>query len=551
MLNRLGWSIVLFLFFANLAEAGGRYNNHKYGFSIVAPDKWPRIPTQPDEKWVVARFKSKRSYPCADGWTDHTPTMKVILFMKEKEKTTGSLDKKEGEKEKPKITITFTNPYKDYKDYLKKNFYGGGYYISSEKQGKQGGTPVTRLEIKVEKLARYGKQRIITWIFHAPLGDFAVQTDVLEDKYVKLAPAIFNALKSFRIIKRKLGEAEAEGQVDSPVVIEVGKETTPEDRKKERIEFTKKAFKKAKRDLPPGWKTMETKHFLVIYHTPTSKAVRFANQAQVLRTWLEKHFDRIGDEHVSRCILRICKNEEEERAYSSSSSFGGGWSFSNREIVTNVSSFDRKWEFRKINRSVLNRFLGDKNPELSWSLPYWLDTGFDQYFATAMAKGKRLVFAPDSDEKVSLRQGRKQGKLLPIKELMLSTREDTGKGWEDWEMFQAQCGSVVRFLFGPGNRGKTKDILFTYMGNILSILEEKEKAAAKKREEEKKKGEKKGPKTEEEEEEDFKKKKAAGSSKEWLLRKREMLNETMKRTFDTWSSRDWKMLDRAWNASFK
>ena len=47
MLNRLGWSIVLFLFFANLAEAGGRYDNRKYGFSIVAPDKWPRLPMQP------------------------------------------------------------------------------------------------------------------------------------------------------------------------------------------------------------------------------------------------------------------------------------------------------------------------------------------------------------------------------------------------------------------------------------------------------------------------------------------------------------------------
>ncbi|MHC4780973.1 MAG: hypothetical protein ACYTFG_20565 [Planctomycetota bacterium] len=549
MVNRLGWSLLAFLFLVSVAEAGGRYDNRKYGFTITSPDKWSRIPAKPTEKWIVARFKSNRSYPTPDGWSEHSPVIKVILFPNKTETGTGSLGKTEGEKEKPKVTITFVNPFKNYKDYLKGNFSGGGYFISNETQGKQGGTPVTRLEIKVEKLAQYGEQRIITWVFHAPIGDFAVQVDILESKYAKVAPLVLGALKSFRIIKRdsRLADTE-EDQIDGPIVLELGKELTPAERKQKRIDYTEKIFKKAKQDLPPGWKVFNTKHFLVIYHTSTAKAQRYANQAEVFRCWLNKNFDKIGEEHVCRCILRVCKNWEEEKTYRSASS--GAWSFSNREITTNVSGDDRQSEFEYINTTVLHKFFSDKN-ELLWrGLPYWLERGLDQYLGTAIASGKRLNFKPDSWEKECLRTGRREGRLMDLKELMLSTSKESGNDWDDQRVFRAQCGSIVRFLFGPGRRGRTKGIVYKYIDELMTILIEKEKEEEKRRAEARKKAAEEGddePMTEEEEEEAYKKRKEGQSNEAWYAEKRKILKQCMDKTFKGWSDRDWKIFDISWS----
>ncbi|MHC4598030.1 MAG: hypothetical protein ACYS47_03400 [Planctomycetota bacterium] len=547
MVKRLGCSVLLVLFFANLAEAGGRYDNRKYGFSIVAPAKWSRIPTKPNEKWIVARFKSNREYPVpGNDWGEtHSPFMKVILFPKKTEKETGSLDAKEGEKD-TKVKITFVNPYKTYRDYLKGNFSGGGYYVSKETQGKQGGVPVTRLEIKVEKLAQYGPQRIITWVFHAPIGDFAVQTDVLEGRFVKLASMILGSLKSFRIIKRDAKLAAEDDDVGPDIEIDFGKKTTPAERKKKRIEYTERVFKKAKKDLPPGWNTFDTKHFLVIYHTPVSKAQKYANQAEVFRCWLNKNFDRIGTQHVCKCILRICKNWEEEKSYRSSSY--DVFSFANREITTNVEGGDKKWEFEYINTRILHKFFADKNELLWQGLPYWLERGLDQYLGTAIAHGKRLVFKPDSWEKENLRDGRRNGQLMKLKDLMLCTSKDSGSDWDEQAVFRAQCGSVVRFLSGPGNRGRTKGIIYTYLAELLTILEEIEREEEKKREEARKKaGEDDGPKTEEEEEEDYKKRKEGSSSSAWFAKKKKILEQTMEKTFTGWRDREWKAFDFAWS----
>jgi len=532
---------VLFLFFCqDFAFGQGRYDNHKYGFSIAPPSKWSRIPLRPTERWIVARFKSKKEYACEDGWTTHCPVMKVILFAKPKEKKAADPDEPEGLRDLKKLLEAMSNPYKTYKEYLKGNFMQGGYFVSREDSGRVSGMPVTQMEIKVEKLARYGKQRIITWVFTGDIGEFAVETSVLETEYKKLAPVIFQSLKTFRIIPRKAGDAdEEESKPEVP-----RKDLTPEERKQKRIDYAEKICKKAKADLPPGWKTLEKTHFLVIYHTPTSKAIKFGNQADVFRTWLDRNFGRIGTEYCPKCILRICKNRDEENVYRSAS--GGASSFGNREITTNVDSEDRAFEFEWINKGILHKFFSDKNELLWQGLPFWLEKGLDQYLGTAIASGKRLVFKPDRWEKENLNIGRKKNKHYPLKELMLLTSRDVGNDRENMQVFIAQCGSVVRYLFGPGNRGATRELVFKYLEDLLAVLKEKEKEEEEKWKKMQEKSDE--PATEEEEEEEFRRRRAQRSDIEWFAEKKVILEKTFKKTFAKWNDRHWHGFNNNWKS---
>ncbi|MHC5035937.1 MAG: hypothetical protein ACYTHM_01350 [Planctomycetota bacterium] len=537
--------ILLFLglafVFSGIAQAQSRYNNQKYGFSIVPPEKWTRIPVRPTEKWIVARFKSKKEYETAEG-ARHCPTMKVILFPKAKGKPTGSLGGAEKEPSIEDLLKKLSNPYKTYREYLKGNFHQGGYFVSKDDPGKVGKLPVTMLEIKVEKLAYYGKQRFITWVFHAPIGDFAVETGVLEKQFKKLSSPIYASLKTFAVIKRVEGAEDGEGDTGIRLAAK-----TPEERKKQRIKYVENVFEKARSDLPPGWKVMEKKHFLVIYHTPDSKAIKYSNQADVFRSWLDKNFGKIGKEYCGRCILRICKDWDEEKVYRDQSV--SGFSFENREITTNVSSEDRAFEFEWINKRVLHKFFSDKN-ELLWEgLPFWLEKGLDQYLGTAIARGKRLVFKPDRWEKENLTEGRRNDKLRALKDLMLMTSDDVGNNRDDMQIFLAQCGSVIRYFFGPGNKGFTKDLVFKYIENLIAILEEREK---KEEEELRKRIKKSGePMTEEEEEEEYKKRRKAQSKAEWFRKKKEVLEETYKRTFSKWKDQHWTVLNNNWKAFAK
>ncbi len=544
------FALFVFLSLVSLAEG---YDNRKYGFSINPPEKWVRLPIKPEEKWIVAKFKSDRSYPTEGGY-EHTPMMKVILFPAQKPEDEEGKEGGDGEPDIVEILKAFSNPYKDYKDYLKKNFDAGGYFVSSEKDEKYGSITVTKLEITVEKLARYGKQRIVTWIFHTRIGDFAVETDLMETYVGKLAPAVLSSLNTFKTIKRDKSaakEEEEEAERIKAAVKNRGKALTPEERKKARMEAAERILAKAKQDLPAGWAWFDTEHFLVVYHTPRTKADRSANQAESCRAWLNATFGHIGTEYCPRCVLRVCKNWDEEKAYRDSSA--GTWAFENREITTNVESGEKKFEFEYINRMIVHKFFSDKN-ELLWEgLPLWLEKGLDQYIGTAIAKGKQLMFEPDNWERDRIKEARKQGNLMKIKDLLLKADVSSFGSWnsDSGQAYLAQCGSLVRYFMGPGNKDMTKDVIFKYLKNLITILEEKEKEREKQikaaMEREAKEGDDR-PMTEEEEEEEFRKRKASGSMEAFLREKRDILDKSLSETFKGWKDPHWQALNDSWNA---
>jgi hypothetical protein len=426
------------------------------------------------------------------------------------------------------------NPYTDYKDYLKENIGEGSYKIESENQIRSDDISASEIRISTLSWSKYGERIVLTWVFHAPQGEFALETDVLKDRFPKLKSLILAALRTFTVFKP--GESEGDQEKQIPL-----SKMTPEQRKEWRIATTEKIFEKAKADLPAGWGHFETKNFLVIHHTSKNKAMRYSKQAEACWKWLDKKFGKVGDEHVCKCILRVCENWDEEKIYRSGSD--NATKFTNREITTNVDSEEKRGEFEWINRRVMAKYFSDKNPELWEAMPFWMDEGLAQYVGTSVARGGRLVFRPDMWERETLRDARKTDSVLHVKKLILEYRREIHGGQAPKHVL-AQCGSVVRYLFGPGNRGYTKGLIFRYIRNLLEALAEHQKN-----------------KSEEIRStllnsEELKKKSEAELEKEvqrimdltgsWAMAKTKVLKMVFERTFKGWTDATWNGFDKSW-----
>ena len=60
----------------------GTYSNKKYGFKFKAPEKWAHVPVDIDEKWIVAKFISPKTYmpKRSEYYIEHHPQIRVIAF---------------------------------------------------------------------------------------------------------------------------------------------------------------------------------------------------------------------------------------------------------------------------------------------------------------------------------------------------------------------------------------------------------------------------------------------------------------------------------------
>jgi hypothetical protein len=509
------------------------------GFQFQPPKDWTQVPIQVEEKWIATKYLSDRKFDDKESGFSHSPLMRVIIFEKAATNPGGGETGSGGAEDKPVEVqpgdeISLTRPYTDYKDYLKRNFRDGGFYISAEKDTKFGETPVKMLEVKIEKLVRTGKKRIYCWIFTAEWGDLAIECEILEQFVDKLQPTVINAFKTFKLIARDPNaKKEAVGGGGAKIKI-VDPNETPEMQKKRRVEMEEKMFKKAIADLPKEWTTKRTPHFLILNHAGVKYQDKVIAHAEAIRNWLDKEFGDIGPGYVQGCIIRICKDRDEERAFSSGS--GDAWSSDSRELVTSESKDGlNPYEFQYLGRGLMSMFFHDKNDDLYNALPAWLETGLRQYIGTAVVKANQLQFEPDDSEKTRMREGWQKSKFKPVRDLVtVTTKEFMG---EEGQYVICQCSSLVRYLMGPG-RGNKKhaSMIKGYLKNLLEVMKENEKAA---RAAVKAEG---GAKTEEEEEEEFKKRR----KQDWSAKEKEFLNAVMKAVFGDWTDADWNILHASW-----
>ncbi len=524
------------------AGLGSYHEDERIGFKIRTPSGWETVPSLSEEKWVVGQYVADKNDFYTDpteGWTyEFKPRMTMISFIDAVIEKTRKAEIK-GDEDDPTVVVDLNHPYKDYEDYLRREYRGGGWFISQDDEGDVRGIPVRMLEIKVEKLANAPK-RIVAWVYDLEDVKVAVQFEVLEDYYEKEKGDVYASLKSFKQIKRtKELVPQATGETGT-IEFKPERKMTPEARAEQRAQNEEILRRKARESAPDGWDVLEIDPFLVLSHADKKYAKELCQHVEAVWKWLDDRFDYIGPgEYVTAPIIRICQDEEEYdalfRGATTESMLGSLLAGRNFEIVTykDKNAGKMSWGLESVNRAMYRLWFSQRDGDLWNALPYWLDDGLPQVIGTARADGRKLEFQADQWELEALREAARTETLTSPKDLVLLTREE----FYDNKTRSQQSAAFLRFLLDARDK-KTRRVLDDYLINLKAVIteiEEKEKKDDK---------EEKAPETEEEEEARFKERKEA-----WQKKEKEILGSTFDRTFGGWKDRDWTRLGKLYAKS--
>jgi hypothetical protein len=525
---------VLAALIANAPSARANHKDERLGYTIQTPNKWTEVPLSPDERWMVGKYLSDKTNfwtEKSDGWSrEHRPDMEMIAFVDAAVKEKAKLVQKEKRDGHTEWIIGFESPFKGYKDFMGRRYQGGGWFVTEEKEDKVGDVPVTCYDIKVDKSSWEGPKHIVTWVYHVPDVDIAIQFEAIEDAWPKLQADFIRCLRSFKSIQRS-GEALYEPSTTGDKVSWTDEsKLTPDARKSRRAAIEKAAHEKAVAKLPDGWTSKRMGHFLVLNHADDKFAKRVVDQAESVWKWLDDTFGFVGaGEYVRAPILRICKDRAEYNAY-----FKGQnpYSINDLEIVAcqddgGATSWESKW----VNERVLAFWLRDRDQNLFYGMPGWLRIGLYNLVENLHMKLGKVLFRKDDWSRDNVREAARSGKTTAPKEIFVMSGDSY---WSDWIKTE-EASQLVDFLAARGGAKSklTKDLLPEYMRNLQAVVAEigKEDEAATGKEDKK-------PKTEEEEDALFKNKQQNYKKKEQRI-----LEDTFKRTFGGWTEADWKAFE--------
>jgi len=534
------------------AEPPGDYHkDERWGFRVRTPKGWDHAAMSASESWIASKHISRRELSAKKkvGWIER-PEMWVVAFPHERADDRGAkVEEKDGV---PKVTIQ--NPYRDYKDFLKREpwFVGGGYYFSKEETGEVDGMRVTMYEVKVEKMVD-SPFRMVAWVYHSNDVDFAVQFRILEDWYDDYARTFETCLRSFRRIERTAAMPGGETTGEKITEVEDESKLTPEERMRRRKDRVEATLAKEIAALPKDWISLRSEHYIALSHADEKFTKETLDFAESVRGYLDETFP-LGDDYVPPGIIRIFATQAEESAFFKGTGFG---LFEGAEQIalSKRTGEEKSWEYEYLGRRVTDQWLEFKNRLLSDNMPYWIREGLKRHMSFARPKGKRIEFKPDAYDREDLRKVVKEGKAIPLKDLFSGDDEQFTQ-----HAHLLQAGSVVSWLLGEGNRGKVKNAVFRYLQALMQACEEEEKAY-----EEKRKaaiegmakrtvegaGEE-GERTEEEEdrrEEEIEKELEKGFNEmrdAWKAKGKAIREKAFECAFPDLKDSDWAKLDAAW-----
>jgi hypothetical protein len=533
---------------AGVASRGPSQQVHKFpdhGFRITAPANWTLIPPRPGELWILAHFMSDREYAYRDpgnGYvSQHRPHMRVLGFPKRDSPVEVTVV----QETETRTTTSVAYPYVDYADYLKRHDQGGGHFVAATEDIVIGGIPVTRQEVKIEKMASVPR-RLLACIYHLPGRDLAVEVDVLATEAGALSGDFFRALKSLVVTGEARKPGAATSRPDALLVADNPKELAKK-RDERRRAWRERVLADVQKSLPKGWKSRRTKHFLILSHASDKYTDLIVWQANEVRDWLDDNLKGVGEGEVMRSVLRICASADEARAYSSGS--GDSFVADSGEVVCAEREGSILGDFSTVARALLDQYLADRNPALSGALPLWLQVGLEGHVGSARISKKQsgLVFPiPIGEYRTSLRMT-SENRLIPVDQLVRTEPDAAAndrRAWDTTGEFLAQSELFVRYLLiGPGKSGRTKGLVQRYMAASVRQLEARDLESWKKVADSRPAA---TPMTEEEEEQEFKRRRLEG--RELMKKNREerkkLLDELTGIVLDDWKPEDWNRLNK-------
>jgi hypothetical protein len=519
---------------AGFVFAPSEHRDERLGISVKVPKKWTKIPQATEELWVSAVFLADKDQRYNDKqygftWT-HRPEMRVVAFPRQR------LDDAEDEEERRdsdgNVRLEIVSPYKDYQDYLRRSYGGGGWHITDQESKKVKGVPVTCYEILVERnTGLTGPKHITTWVYHLDIGDVAVQFEVLEGSFKKSKKFIYPALKSFKPIERtqSLRLEAITGLLDTSG----SSNLTPAERRQRRRAQEMTVRERVSEGLPSDWTVTEIDGILVLSHVKGKHGKKVVERVLAVHAWLEQTLPFVGpDEYVRMPVIRICKDWEEEMSFRMA---GGGWGLTGMEITThkdNMGSAD-SYKLEWVNERALAMWFRDRDVSLQISMPTWLKVGLKEMIGEADVKNGKLRLDEASWENRNLRNADRNDQLLTVRELLFLTDKAVPTFQMESGMPTTQSMALTRFL--TENR-KYEHVLPEYIGHLRAVLDEIDAENEGKADDKDR-----VPQTEEEEEEMFRNRaKGRGKKAERIMR------ETFERTFGSWSDAEWKSLEKSY-----
>lgn len=459
---------------ANAAEQHGSYQeNPRWGYKVRAPRNWTRRAVPLDEGWIADKFfpnHTMRTRGITRDFVEYKPNLWVVGFPHARVARRGVHEEKVGEHT---TLITFENPYKDYKDFVKRESWAstgrGGWFFSREEEIEHAGYKVTIHEVKVEKLVN-APLRIVTWVYHCEDVDFAVQIRILESHYAETKNVINGVMKSFREIPR----TEPFPEVEKPKIRIPGK--TEEDTRTlaeinaERLRAVTLRINRAIKHLPKGWRIQKSRHFVCLTQIDKQHTRYVLNFAEEIRKYLDKHFEGLGEADVPPGLLRMFASSADLAAYEQGTR--SWWTGEVGEIcmIWGQGSSGILHQFSELADRLTDQYFHIKNANLKNGMPGWIRHGIWGHIRWARpSKRKKLVLAPTPSNRRQVIPLVRQGNQLPLKKLMTMSTSDYGTFGH-----MAQAENVTYWLLGRGNKGKVKGSMALYLRSLEEIIREED-----------------------------------------------------------------------------
>ena len=450
---------------AHAAEKPGSYHKvDRWGFKIRAPKGWTKAAMSSQEKWIAAKFIGSRGLQPkgkSEFYVDERPDMWVIAFPADRDK------RRRAKRDKKSKIVKIDNPYRDYKDFLKREKWAatGGFYFSKEEETEVKGVKVSIFEVKVEKNVSAPK-RMITWMYHFPQVEFAIQFRILEDHVDSYRQTIDTCLRSIKVTGPAKALRTTTGGSITDQDTKPEREMTPDELRLHRVEKVNALLRQEMAGLEDPWYSMESDNYVALTNADKKFVKRTLAHAEAVRKYLDKTFPSLGKDFVPRGVLRIFATKAEENAFQSGTA--SVWANEIEQIlVTQSVGSDKDFEHRYLGRRLTRQWLNFRNSELYGLMPFWIREGLINHMATARPKGSRIEFRPDEFRVADLRKLVKSDQSIPLKTLM------TGETSAFKQLSHiTQAGSVVSWMLGKGNRGKTKGAVDKYLTQLVSIVNE-------------------------------------------------------------------------------
>jgi hypothetical protein len=454
-------------------QHGTHVENRRWGYRVRPPKDWKRRAIPLDEPWIADKFFPDHTLRVRDavggGMVEMTPELWVIGFPHARRERAGVRVEKPDENT---TIITVENPYKDYLDFVKREEWAstqeGGWYVSRDEVTQVDGLSVRVYEIKVEKLVR-APMRIVTYVYPFFDVDLAVQVRILEEHYAANKNVIEGAVASLRQVPRtEPFPEEAKPRIPTKPGAAEDDPRTPEQIDAESVERIRARIAKELANLPPGWRAQTSEHFTCLTQLDKIHTQYVLNFAEEVRDYLEEHFARLGRARVPPGLIRVFTSSKDEEAYRQGTR--GWWAVETDEVtLTYGRDASILFEFSQLAERLVDQYFHLKNENLAGGMPGWIRNGIWGHIGWARpSKRKKLVLAPTPGDVRDLAVLFAEGRQLPLRELMTADTSDFDV------RHYAQARSVVHWLLGRGNRGKTKDALLRYLLSLDGIIREED-----------------------------------------------------------------------------